>query len=148
MIYETPKLENISLYEMIRLTQTEGFDCCDNDWDFGVFMTCEKSFEDCHDYYDKFMLLLCLNIKCIKYSPKWYSPCDFVSFFEENKEPINKFLNEENREGYRPMDYKKLDKEEDSGYYEVYFLSFENLINGNYCENDYEKLYKYLGGKQ
>lgn len=147
MITETPKLENLSLYEMIMKTGGNGFDCCDNDWDFGVFMTCEKSFEDCRDYYDKFMLLLCLNIKCLKYNPKWYSPCDFVSFFEENKEPINKFLNEENREGYRPKDHKNLDKDKDTGYYEVYFMSFENLINGNYCESDYEKLYKYLGGK-
>lgn len=147
MITETPKLENLSLYEMIMITGGNGFDCCDIDWDFGVFMTCEKTFEDCHDYYDKFMLLLCLNVQCEKYKAQWYSPCDFVSFFEENKKAINKFLNEENREGYRPKDYKHLDKNEDSGYYEVYFLSFENLINGNYCESDYEKLYKYLGGK-
>lgn len=147
MITETPKLENFSLYEMIMATGGEGFDCCDIDWDFAVFMTCEKTFEDCHDYYDKFMLLLCLNVQCEKYKEQWYSPCDFVSFFEANKKAINRFLNEENREGYRPKDYKHLDKNEDSGYYEVYFLSFENLINGNYCESDYEKLYKYLGGK-
>ena len=147
MITETPKLENISLYEMIMRKGGNGFDCCDKDWDFGVFMECRETFKECTDYYDKFMLLLCLNIKCYKFVAEWYSPCDFVSFFEENRKAIDKFLNETNRGGYRPKDYKDLDKDKDTGYYEVYFLSFDNLINGNYCESDYEKIYKYLGGK-
>lgn len=147
MITEIPTIESKSIYETLRLVGQNDLDFCDNDWDFGVNMGCENSFEECHDYYDKFMLLLCLNIKCLKVNTDWYSPCDFVSFFEENKKPIDKFLNEENREGFRPKDYKSLNPKEDSGYYEVYFMSFENLINGNYSENNYEKLYKLLGGK-
>lgn len=144
MITNIPKIENKSIYETLRMCGHSDMDFCDNDWDFCVNMGCENTFEECRDYYDKFMLLLCLNIKCLKVNEKWYSPCDFVSFFEENKEAINKFLNEENREGFRPKDYKNLKPNEDSGYYEVYFMSFENLINGNYYESDYEKLYKLL----
>lgn len=147
MIYNAPKIENKSIYEVLRLTGQSDFDICDNVWDWGVNVGCCDNLEKCGDYYDKFMLLFCLNVICTKYQPKWYSCCNVVDFIEQNRKAIDKFLNEENLEDYQPQNYEELNCDEDSGYFEVYMESLEQLINGNYSERQYEKLYKYLGGK-
>jgi hypothetical protein len=54
---------------------------------------------------------------------------------------FKKFFNEENREGYRPMDYENADDStSDDGFYEAYLEGLESLLIGNYSEDDYEKL--------
>lgn len=148
MNYEIPKIENKTIYETLRLCNVNDMDICDDDWDWGICVQCEDNFEQCHDYYDKFMLLFCLNVVCLKFNREWYSPCKVCDFIEQNRKAFDKFLNEENRESCRPMDFtSKLCCDEDNGYYEIYMQSLEQLIAGQYSERQYEKLYKYLGGK-
>lgn len=145
MITKTPKLEYKSLYEVLMLTGHEDMDICDSVFDWGSNMGCYKSFEDCNDYYDKLMLLFCLNITCTKVNEKWYSCCDISRFISEHQDTFDKFMNEENREGYRPQDYShKLDYEKDEDFYDLYLNTFESLIIGNYAESDYQKLYEML----
>lgn len=144
MITKEIKLEDVSLYQMICHVGS-GFDICDDEYDWGVYMDCYKSWEECDDYYDRIILLFALNIRCVKYNDDWYSPCKVSEFIAENIKAFRQFFNEENREGYRPMDYENADdSHSDEGFYEAYMMPLESLIAGNYSEDDYEKLYKLL----
>ena len=149
MITEVPEIKDVSLYEAIMRQNGEGFDICDNVWDWGIYIGCPKSFEEAgDDWYDKCMLLFCLNIRCKKVQPKWYSICLVSQFIKENIEVFRTFFNERNREGFRPSDYKHADDDtEDAGFFEAYMEPMESLIAGNYSESDYKDLYLLLGGK-
>ena len=149
MINEVPTLGPCSLYEAIMRENGEGFDICDDVWDWGIYIGCARSFEECgDDWYEKCMLLFCLNIKCTKVQPKWYSICKVGEFIKENIDVFRTFFNEQNREGYRPSDYKNADDDTtDAGFYEAYMQPMESLIAGNYCDSDYKELYLKLGGK-
>ena len=147
MITETPKLEDRSIYEVLMFNQQEDMDICDDIFDWGSNIGCKKSFEDCEDYYDRLMLLFCLNIKCKRYNRDWYSCCKICEFIEANKEVFDNFMEEENREEYRPSFYGTPITSDDEDFYDLYLTTFESLIIGNYAESDYEKLYKALGGK-
>ena len=142
---ETPK--EISFFDACRLNQVDGSDICDNDWDWGIFLSCpdESDIDELDEAYDKFCLILCLNLKCKGIVHNWYTPCDVAHFIEEHRKAFDRFMDEENKEGYRPKDYDKpLKWDEDGGYLEVYMGTMENLIAGNYCESDYAKLIQYL----
>ncbi len=149
MIPQTPTLENKSLYEIFGYTNTEGFDICDDVWDWGIYIGCARSFEECGDsYYEKLMLLFCLNINCSKVQADWYSVCNVSTFIKQNLKVFKTFFNKYNREGYRPKDYKNADDDnKDDGFYEAYMMPMESLIAGNYCESHYKELYLKLGGK-
>lgn len=144
MITKEMKRNGITLYDMIQLAGG-GFDIADEDWDWGVYMDCRDSWEECEDYYDKLMLLMAEHIICLNYNSDWYSPCQVAKFITKHIEAFTKFFNEENREGYRPLDYAgSADAEKDDGFYEAYMMPLESLIAGNYSEDNYEKLYKLL----
>ena len=139
--------EETTLQQALMANNMDGCDITDYDWDWGIYLGLPeaKSIEDCKDGYDMFCLLLCLNIKTKGIKTDWYTPCGVCAFIEENRKAFDKFLNEENREGYRPCDYRKpLKADEDEGYYDVYMRSMECLIAGNYADKDYYKLVKYL----
>ena len=138
-----PKKETMPLYQVI---QNYGdIDIGDNTYDWGVGFSCPDSWEECEDYYDRFLLLLAINIECIHPQPDWYSTCLVSEFISKNIKAFRKFFNEENREGYRPMDYENSDDYTvDEGFYDSYLLPLEGLIVGNYAEEDYEKIYKLL----
>ena len=157
MILKAPGLEEKSLYEVLKLVSQEDTDICDDIWDwcsnlgYGGY----DSFEEIDNHYGKdnpdggyykFILLCCLNIKVKKYQPKWYTVCYVSKFIDENRAAFDKFMNERNREGYRPKDFKgKIDIDDDEElFYEVYMQTFENLIIGNYCDSDYLELFNYL----
>ena len=148
MITKKPKLMEMSLYAALKNKEMDGCDICDNDWDWGIYLGFPEdvdSVEECKEPYDAFCLLLALNLKTKVVRPDWYTPCNVCEFIEENRKAFDKFMNEENREGYRPKDYEEpLKANEDDGYYEVYMATMENLIAGNYSDSDYEKLVKYL----
>ena len=141
VITETPKVENKSLFEVLSLTGKEGLDICDDIWDWGIYLGCERSFENCKDdYYDKCMLLFALNFTCTKVCETGYSTCLVSKFIHDNIDVFREFFNEENREGYRPMDYDNADDwESDDGFYEAYMQPMESLIAGNYTDSDYKK---------
>lgn len=132
----------MTLYEIISFSG--GFDICDEDWDWGIYFDFTK---DSNDSYDKCMEFMAKNIEVIKLKKDWYSPCKVAEFIGNNLEAFKKFFNEENREGYRPMDYENADdRASDDGFFEAYMEGMESLIAGNYTDSDYEKLLKYLNG--
>ena len=142
-----PLPEKISFFDACRYNQIDGADICDEDWDWGIFLSCpdEGDIDKLDDAYDKFCLILCLNLTCQCVVQDWYTPCDVCSFIEKHRKAFDRFMEEENREGCRPSDYPEpLKADEDKGYYEVYMGTMENLIAGNYPEGDYEKLIRYL----
>lgn len=139
--------KTLSFFDACRLQGIDGSDICDKDWDWGIFLSCpdENDVEKLDDAYDKFCLLLCLNLECEGIRPDWYTPCNVCEFIEAHRKTFDSFLEKENREGYRPSDYPKpLKANEDEGYFEVYMESMENLIAGNYCDSDYEELVQML----
>ena len=158
LVTQAPKYEGLSLYEYLKLTGHEDCDIGDEIWDLGTnlgyggydsFEEIDKAFKDPNDrWYFKLILLFCWNIKVVKPQPNWYTVCDVCGFIEANKEAWDQFLNEENREGYRPMDYKHLDPNKDDGYFEVYMQSFEQLCIGNYSDRQYGKLFLLLLNNQ
>ena len=140
---KAPELKETSLYEALLANRMDGCDICDNDWDWGIFLSLPDgdSVESCEDGYDKFCMLLCLNLRCKGIKHNWYTPCNVAGFIEEHRAVFEEFFNEENREGYRPSDYEgPLKANEDKGYFEAFMEPMESLIAGNYCESDYDKL--------
>ena len=139
--------ETVSFFEACRYEQIDGADISDDDWDWGIFLSCpdKGDIEELEDPYDKFCLILCLNLTCKGINHGWYTPCNVAGFIEANRKAFDRFMDEENAEGYRPMDYEEpLKADEDGGYFEVYMGTMENLIAGNYSESDYAKLIGYL----
>ena len=154
---KAPECTNKSLYEVLKLQGHEDTDICDDIWDwcsnlgygsYDSFEEIDNHFgkDNIEGYYFKFILLCCLNIKVVKPQPQWYTVCKVSEFIDNNRKAFDKLMNEVNRDGFRPKDYdhfiEKDDKEE--LFYDVYMRTFENLIIGNYSDNDYKKLVKYL----
>ena len=146
-------LNGLKLYEVMQIVGG-GFDISDKDYDWGIYCECEKNWKSCDDWYDRFILLICLNITCVSYSENWYSECNVREFIIDNLEAFEKFCNEENRDDYKPQYWKdkgeKIDPEADENelFYEIYMQTMESLIAGNYCDEDYHKLYCYLTGDE
>ena len=137
----------MKLQEMLQL-KGDGFDISDDDWDWGTYIEAYSP-EDVYDSYDRFMVYLAENIEIVKFNENWYSPCKVAQFIVEHQAAFRQFFNEENREGYRPKDYKEADDPTvDEGFYEVYLCGLESLMVGNYTEEDYSKLLKLLTKKE
>ena len=146
MITKAPQPATVTLYEALRAANMDECDISDFDWDWGncIVLPEAKSIEECEDAYEKFILLVALNLKT-KAIERWYTPCDVCGFIEENRAAFERFFNEENREGYRPKDYEgPLKPDEDEGYFEAFMLPLGSLLNGDYCEDNYEKLVNML----
>lgn len=148
---EIPKpKEPMTFWEACKANSVDGCDICDADWDWGIYLGIPeaKSLKECEDDYDRFCLLLALNLECEKFQSDWYSVCKVSAFIEQHRKAFDRFCEEENRVGYRPSDYPEpLKADEDHGYCEVYMGTMENLIAGNYCDSDYEKLVSYILGE-
>lgn len=143
---ELPKPKIITAYEAQYVTNDgEGFDISDDVFDWGNYFHCPKDWNHCKDYYDKVLLLIGLNLKVLYVNFDWYTTCNVTGFIEENIKAINKFMNENYNEGYRPMDFEKQYTRDDEEFYEVYFERFfTHVLNGGFCETEYEDLYKKL----
>lgn len=130
----------MTLYELVNFAG--GFDICDDDFDWGIYF----DFSDgSNDAYDQFMITIAKQIEVIKLKQDQYSPCKVADFIVKNLDAFKKFFNEENREGYRPMDYENADNNTvDEGFFEAYMQGMESLIAGNYTDDDYKKLLKLL----
>ena len=123
----------------------KGFDICDKIWDWGTYfeMPSPDIKEEELDYYDKCMRLFALNIEFEKYQKDWYSICNVADFIWDNKKKFDKFFNEVNSEDWQPKNWNINDKE-DEEFYDTYLYCFEQLVNGNYSEEDYKRLYEIL----
>lgn len=148
MQIEIKEKPQMSLFDTLRLAGSDGCDICDDIYDWGTYLGCPESWEKCSDYYEKCMLLFALNLTCLKYNDQAYSICKVTEFIWRNREPFERFMNEENKLEYTPRYWQKkgetIDPDEDGIFYDVYMETFESLLIGNYSESDYQKLFKYL----
>ena len=134
----------ITLYELFQLCDIDNTDIGDDVYDWAVNFSCCVNKKDCTDYYSKLMRYFATQIECDHYDPKWYSNCFVSTFIKEHLDEFTKFFNEENNENYQPQKYSDFD---DELFCDIYMTSFENLIVGNYSEEQYEKLLKMLKGE-
>lgn len=138
----------MQLYDLLKLCN-DGFDVCDDVFDFGVYFPYIES-ED--DSYDKLLNFIAKRVDVIKYQKDWFTICDFTSFIKKYQVVIDKFLNDEYYEEYTPeylckkYNLKELTIESDSElYYEVYIEDFfKRVVVGGYAEEEYKLLYNKL----
>lgn len=140
-----------SLAEVLASTTLDIIEVVDKDWeDFSVDFSCkDPDTEEFEDSYDSFMFLLASltpveEVERDSQGEVVGATCDFTAVLWKFKDVFEKFFNEHNREGYRPMDYPGCRFDEDSGFAEAYLYPLEYLINGGYIEDCYEELYEAL----
>lgn len=93
------------------------------------------------DNYDKCMLKFG-EMRCVDMN-SGYIICDICEYIDQHRKAFDKFMNEENKDCFKPMNYDRVEVDEEE-FFDLYLTTFESLLNGNYCEEDYEKLNKYL----
>ena len=131
------------LSELIKLSG--GLDISDNTFDWGAYIEFTDEPNEEIDWYNEFCKEIAQRTEVVHINQDWYSPCKVSEMIVANMDAFKKFFNEENREGYRPMDYENADDStSDDGFYEAYLQGLESLLVGNYAEEDYEKLVKLL----
>lgn len=124
----------------------DGFDIADDIFDWGNYFGYDLESDD---YYDKLLDFMADHIEFVKYQKDWYSICKITDFIVKYQDKFDKFLNEVYLEEYTPKYLcKKYNmpkiSEDDELFYDVYFDMFANLLNGNFSDEEYEKLYKIL----
>lgn len=125
-----------------------GFDIADETWDWGNYFECPIELDQDSDYYDKLMHLFAERIDVIKYQENWFTICDISNFIMQNIDAFTKFMIEFNNDNFNPSLCGVPESIDDYLLYELYIGTFQELINGNYAEKDYEKLFYYLGGEE
>lgn len=124
----------------------DGFDIGDDIFDYGNYYGYDL---DLKDYYDKVLDFMASKIEFVKYQKDWYSICKITEFIEKYQEQFDEFLNQVYREEYTPSyiceqeGIERIDCD-DELFYEIYIQMFGDLINGNFSEKDYKKLYTIL----
>ena len=134
----------MTIYETLVFCDIDDLDIADDIYDFANNIGCERDKSKIKDPYDKLMRFFCTHIELSNYRPKWYSNAFVSEFIKKNIDVFNKFMEEENNEMFRPSTYDEID---DETWYDLYMQTFANLINGNYSDRQYDKLYKMFGGK-
>lgn len=138
-------MKTMKLIEFMEFSDNYGFDITDDIWDWGNYFETPRNFKECeNDYYNLLMWHFANNIEIVKYQEDWYSICKVSEFIYKNIKAFNKFMNEENREGYRPNEYEEIESADDGLMVDIYLPTFENLINGNYSDDGYKKICEYL----
>lgn len=145
----------VTLYELIAQNDFCGFDLCD-EYDNACFMECKKNWEDCDDYIDATWLLLAINV----YSPghrEPYTPIDLARFIQETEPLWCKYLNEVNREEYRPENFGvdgitvKIPYDgsvNGHSFHMTYMQEFWELLRGNVSETVYRKFFEIFADKE
>lgn len=124
-----------------------GMDISDNIWGWGNYFVVDN---ESNDYYNKVMNFFAMNIEVLKYDLSFFTVCDISRFILDNKIAFDIFMNEVNSDDFKPRNNEKLCKVDDYVMFEIYIATFQELINGNYSDDDYKKLYYELvtGGKE
>lgn len=132
----------MTIYELLSFVEgIDGIDIGDDVFDFVTHIDCHIKKGDCQDNYDKCMRYLCTQLELSNYKPNWYSNCYISEYIKKNIVAFDRFMNEENEEKFQPQNYDDID---DETFYDLYLNTFENLVVGNYADEDYEKLLRYL----
>jgi len=117
-------------------------DLYDFDWDWCVASAVDPELsEEEMENYDRFQKWLAQHLVVDVDTIGEYSvECNASELMWTYHKIFDPFFNDHNRAGYRPKSYKKIDPDEDNGFYEVYMCSLSSLIVGNYSEEDYKEL--------
>lgn len=135
----------MTIYELLSFVEgIDGIDIGDDVYDFVTHIDCHIKKGECKDNYDKCMRYLCTQLELSCYRPNWYSNCYISEYIKKNIDAFTKFMDEENDEKFKPKNYEDID---DEMFYDLYLNTFENLVVGNYADQDYEKLLNYLKGE-
>ena len=128
-----------TLYELFTLCGITETDIADNTYDFAVNFSCHLKKGQCHDNYDLLMRRFATQIECDKFDVDSTSMahCDIYGFIKKYLNQFNVFMNEYNRDGYRPIEYEDID---DETFYDLYFETFQSLVVGNYSDEAYGRL--------
>lgn len=132
----------VQMLQFIKQLHT-GFDITGEDWDWGTYFESPETFEECNDYYDKFMYLIACNVYVIQFKSDWYTITTIEQFIREHVNTFKKFINENWREECIP-NWETIE-EDSEDWYEIFIDDlFEPLFNGQYCESHYKELYDLL----
>lgn len=130
----------MKIYEFMKFANSDGFDIADEIFDWCNFFGVDLH-KQANSSYDVVMVYFANNIEMVNYRENWYSCCKVSEFIQSHRKAFDKFMRMVNNEQYQPDDTVTIDDEE---FYDLYLMTFENLINGNYAEKDYELLYDLL----
>ena len=130
----------MTILEFMKFSNEDGFDIADEIFDWCDYfaintITTEK------DSYDVVMMYFANNIEMVNYRKGWYSSCKISEFIQKHRKAFDEFMRTTNNEHYQPSDEVSIDDEE---FYDLYLMTFQNLIDGNYSDSDYERLYDLL----
>lgn len=125
---------------------SEGFDICDDIFDFGTYYDYDIKSKN---YYDRLLDFMASKIEFVKYQKCWYSICKITQFIEAYQKQFDEFLNEVYFEEYTPKYICKkynIDKitSDDELFYDVYIDLFNQLVRGGFDENSYRRLFELL----
>ena len=134
----------MTIYEMFLFCEIDETDIGDDTYDWVNNFSCCMDKSKAKNPYDKLMRYFATNIEVSNYKPKWYSNAYVSDFIKKHIDAFNKFMNENNIEGFRPCEYDDID---DETWYDLYMNTFSNLINGNYSDEQYAELLKLLKGE-
>lgn len=70
--------------------------------------------------------------------------CDIEGFIKSNIKVFTDFMEKHNKEEYRPSHYEDMD---DELFYDLYIMTFQHLVVGNYSYEEYQDLLDMFGGK-
>lgn len=144
-------IKNPTLWETLNFIGESDRDISDTIYDFYTNMGISKDVKEDEEItkenaYDHWCNLVAKHLVVDKIINDYAVCVKLTDYIWARREVFEKFMNEENREGYRPMDYdpEDINPEIDGVFYDVYLTTFECLVIGNYAESDYLKLYKML----
>jgi hypothetical protein len=130
----------MTIYEFMQFSKKYGFDIADEIFDWGNYFDVNyDSLEK--DSYDVLMVYFANEIEMVNYNEDWYSCCKVSEFIDKHRKAFDLFMKQANNKYYQPNGDIAIDDEE---FCDLYLSTFENLINGNYADEDYELLYQLL----
>lgn len=130
----------MTIYEFMKFSDKDGFDIADEIFDWANYFGIDLHNTE-KDSYDVVMVYFANNIEMVCYRENWYSSCKVSEFIQKHRKAFDEFMRTTNNESYQPKEDVTIDDEE---FYDLYLMTFESLINGNYAEEDYEWLYDLL----
>lgn len=126
----------MTIYEFMRFSNEEGFDICDQTFDWGNYFGLDFELKE-KDIYEMVMEYFARNIEMVNYQKEWFSVCKVSEFIQAHRKAFDMFMKECNGESHQPNSSVSMEDEE---FYWLYLATFESLINGNYSDDDYKLL--------
>ena len=130
----------MTIYEFMKFSNKDGFDISDEIFDWATYFGADLH-DTTNDSYNVVMVYFANEIEMVNYNENWYSCCKVSEFIQAHRKAFDKFMKECNNKNYQPNEKITMDDEE---FCDLYLSTFENLVCGNYADEDYELLYELL----